>query len=276
MHEFENTKYESTIVPEVFLSEVFGELRAIEIDNKIYFAGVDVARALGYSNPYDAVRRHCKSDGLVKHEGVINHDAVSHGNRYTTKQTVEIVFLSEGNVYRLIVRSKLKEAEQFEKWVFDEILPTIRNTGGYVNDAKLFVESYLSNTPADTQKMILDVLQVLKAQDKVIGAQKPSVDFARAVGQAKTAISIGDFAKMLQNEQLDIGRNRLFDWLRNKGYLLKGSSVAKQQYITQGIFTIKESVYYTGRYSHVTATTLVTPKGQMYLAERIRKDFLKM
>lgn len=259
-------------IPEVFLSEKFGELQIIELDGKMYFSGTDVARALGYSNPRDAIGRHCNFNGVVKHDGVKKH-----GTRYSEKveQVVPMTFINEGNVYRLICRSKLKEAAEFEHWVFDEILPTIRTTGGYVNDPKLFVESYLANSPESVRKIALNILQSLKEQDKVIGAQMPSVEFARAVGQAKTAIPVGDFAKMLQNERLDIGRNRLFAWLREKGYLMKEGNAPKQLYIQQGLFQLKENAYYTGHCAHIATTTLITPKGQKVLAAKIRADFLR-
>lgn len=259
-------------VPEVFLSEKFGELRIIEVKDKLYFSGVDVAKALGYANPRDAIGRHCVSNGVVKHDTIKKHATRYNGE---AAQVVSTTFISEGNVYRLICRSKLKEAVEFEHWVFDELLPVIRVTGGYVNDPKLFVESYLDNSPQSVKDIALNILQGLKAQDKIIGAQMPSVEFARAVGQSKIAMPVGDFAKVLQNERLDIGRNRLFAWLREKGYLQKDGNTPFQLYINQGLFQMKENVYYTGRYPHVTTTTLITPKGQMVLAEKIRADFLR-
>lgn len=259
-------------IPEVFLSEKFGELQIIEIENKLYFSGVDVAKALGYANPRDAISRHCSSNGVVKRDTIKKHATRYNG---VAEQVVSSTFINEGNVYRLICRSKLKEAIEFEHWVFEEILPTIRTTGGYVNDPELFVKSYLANSPEPVQTIALDVLKALKEQDKIIGVQMPSVEFTRAVGQSKDSMSIGNFAKVLQNERLDIGRNRLFGWFRNKGYFMKGSNVPKQVYIQQELFQVKESVYYTGPYSHVTTTTLITPKGQMFFAEKIRKDFIK-
>lgn len=259
-------------VPEVFLSEKFGELQVIEVENKPYFSGIEVARALGYVNPRDAISRHCNFNGVVKHDTIKKHST-----RYgkNAEEVISATFINEGNVYRLICRSKLKEAAEFEHWVFEEILPTIRTTGGYVNDPKLFVKNYLANSPESVQKIALDIIQALKDQDKVIGAQMPSVEFARAVGQSKTAITVGEFAKVLQNERLDIGRNRLFAWLRDKGYFMKDGNTPKQMYITQGLFQLKENTYYTGRYAHISTTPLITPKGQMALAEKIRADFLR-
>lgn len=110
----------------IFENEEFGKVRTlIEGEDKVLFCGTDIARALGYSNPWDAIKRHCKVDGIVKHEGV-----TTTVNQYgtVTDQVNEMTFVTEGNVYRLIAHSKLPSAEKFESWVFDEVLPTIRKT----------------------------------------------------------------------------------------------------------------------------------------------------
>lgn len=112
----------------VFKSTEFGELGVLMIDGKEYFPAVQCAKVLGYSNPRDAVKRHCKIDGVVKHDGV-SYTTNQHG--ITTQQVTEIKYINEGNLYRLIVSSRLPSAEKFERWVFDEVLPTIRRTGGY-------------------------------------------------------------------------------------------------------------------------------------------------
>lgn len=104
----------------IFNNKEFGQIRTVEIDGKPYFVGKDVANALGYSNPRDALRRHCK--------GVVKRDTLTDGGMQ------QLSFLPEGDVYRLIVHSKLPSAERFESWVFDDVLPSIRKTGGYVNE----------------------------------------------------------------------------------------------------------------------------------------------
>lgn len=102
---------------QIFNSDEFGEVRTIEIDGKPYFVGTDVAKALGYNNPRDAVSRHCK--------GVVKHDT-------PTSSGVQLMsYINEGDLYRLIMKSKLPSAEKFESWVMDEVLPTIRKTGSY-------------------------------------------------------------------------------------------------------------------------------------------------
>lgn len=115
----------------VFENQEFGQIRMLEDNGKVLFSGTEVARALGYSNPRDAILRHCKSDGVVKRDGVVK-TTNQHG--VTTEQVVQMSFITEGNVYRLIVRSKLPSAERFETWVFDEVLPSLRKTGSYALD----------------------------------------------------------------------------------------------------------------------------------------------
>ena len=122
-------------IPEVFLSEIFGELRIIMEDNKFYFCAMDVCKALGYTNITRELNIHCRQDGI--RTGRVESNGVPR----------IVKFVSEGNVYRLICRSTKPEAEQFETWVFDELLPTIRQTGGYVNDPVVFVDQWPKPKP---------------------------------------------------------------------------------------------------------------------------------
>lgn len=103
----------------IFSNDEFGEIRTVEIEGKIYFVGKDVANALGYSNPRDAIARHCKV--------VVKHDSFKEGGQ-------EVALIPEGDMYRLITHSKLESAERFESWVFDEVLPSIRKHGIYATD----------------------------------------------------------------------------------------------------------------------------------------------
>lgn len=113
---------------QVFQNSEFGELGVLTINGKPYFPASACARMLGYSNPRDAIKRHCKEEGVVKHDGV-SFTTNQHGVR--SEQIVQTNFVTEGNLYRLITHSKLPGAERFERWVFDEVLPSIRKTGGY-------------------------------------------------------------------------------------------------------------------------------------------------
>lgn len=184
-------------VPEVFLSEMFGELRIMEDDNKFYFCAADVCSALGYSNPSHELNIHCR------------HDGIRAGRADVNGVPRIIKFISEGNVYRLICRSNKPEAEKFETWVFDELLPRIRQTGGYVNDPVVFVDNWLPNTDAKTKVLLVTSLEAVKNQDNIIGVQQESVEFHRAVSASVNSVDFGEFAKCLANDRINIGRNRL-------------------------------------------------------------------
>lgn len=138
----------------IFSNEEFGEIRTIIINGKPYFCASDVAKSLGYSNTRDAVSRHCK--------GVEKHDI-------PTKSGNQIVsFISEGDVYRLIMKSKLPSAEKFESWVMDEVLPTIRKTGGYVNNVDLMVNTYFSDIPDEQKGIVKGLLVNIEEKQKKI------------------------------------------------------------------------------------------------------------
>lgn len=148
---------------EIFKNEEFGEIRTTIVDGKPYFCASDIAKSLGYSNPRDAISRHCRY--VVKRDGVSKTT-----NQYgtTTNQTVEMSFIPEGDVYRLIMKSKLPSAEKFESWVCDEILPTIRETGGYVNNIDLMVNTYFSDIPDEQKGLVKGLLCNIEEKQKKI------------------------------------------------------------------------------------------------------------
>lgn len=134
---------------EIFKNEEFGEIRIAEIDGKPYFIANDVAKALGYTTPKDAISRHCK--GALKH-------------RYLTEGgNQELKIIPEGDVYRLIMKSKLPKAEKFESWVMDEVLPIIRKSGGYINNVDLMVNTYFSDIPEEQKTLIKGLMTNITA-----------------------------------------------------------------------------------------------------------------
>lgn len=137
----------------IFNNNEFGQVRTVEIDGKPYFVGKDVANALGYSNPRDAISRHCK--------GVVKHDSFKEGGQL-------IALISEGDMYRLITHSKLESAERFESWVFDEVLPTIRKTGGYMNNTDLFINTYFDDIPEEQKNLVRTCLVSIEEKQKKI------------------------------------------------------------------------------------------------------------
>ena len=261
----------------VFSNEEFGDINVILINNKEYFEAISVAKSLGYSNPRDAIRRHCEIEGVVFHDG-----GVVTGKRYDGSELFQKVskkFIDEGNVYRLIIKSKLPGARRFEKWVMEEVLPTIRQNGVYMNDS--VIEQTLNNPDFIIQMATKlkeereQKLREMKRADRleeVIALDQPYTNFAKKVEKSKGAITIGEFAKLLNNANLDIGRNRLYSWFRDNGYFIKlgkERNIPKQVYISQGLFEVCERIIHTRGKEIISTTTLITGKGQLYFTGRI-------
>ena len=146
---------------EIFQNEEFGEIRTIEEEGKVLFCASDVAKALGYEKPNNAVATHCRA-------------TLKRGTPISGKMQ-EINFIPEGDVYRLITHSKLPSAEKFEAWVFDEVLPAIRKTGGYVNDTETFVDAYFAGIPEEMKAIIRVSLDTIKIKDGIIESQKQTI-----------------------------------------------------------------------------------------------------
>lgn len=233
---------------QIFNNEEFGQVRTIEIDGKPYFSAKDVAEALGYSNPRKAILDHCK--------GVTKRDTLTAGGQQAVN------FIPEGDIYRLIVRSNLPNAERFEKWVFDEVIPRIRQTGGY----------QLPQTYAEALRALADKAEQNEKLTARIETMRPKEIFADAVAASKTSILIGELAKLITQNGYEIGQTRLFKWMRERGYLIKdGSSknMPMQRYVQQGLFEIKESnVQNPDGSVRITKTTKVTGKGQQYFINK--------
>lgn len=245
-----------------FQNKEFGEIRTVEVDGKILFCGKDVAIALGYSDTVNAIKAHCREDGVA-----ICHLTDNLGRDQQAK------FISEGNVYRLICGSKLPSAENFERWVFDEVLPAIRSGGGYVNDDELFLRTYLPQADEQTKLLFKTTLATMKNLNAQIEASKPKVIFADAVAASGNVILVGELAKILKGNGCEMGQKRLFERLRNEGYLIKRDGLDRnmptQRSMELGLFKIKETAI-THSDGHVTIskTTLVTGKGQEYFVNR--------
>lgn len=252
---------------QIFESEEFGRVRTVEINGNPCFVANDVARALGYKRPADAVTAHCK--GSVKH-------------RYLTDGgEQELKLIPEGDVYRLIVRSKLPSAERFESWVFDEVLPSIRKNGGYIaGQESLSDDELMAKAVLVAQKKIAERDAIIAQQAQKIEADRPKTVFADAVSTSKTSILIGDLAKLICQNGHQIGQKRLFQWMRDHGYLMKvGASynMPTQRYMEQGLFEVKErSIQNPDGSVRITKTTTITGKGQLYFINKfLNKDEIK-
>lgn len=240
---------------QIYKNPDFGSVRTLEIDGRPYFVANDVARALGYKRPADAVTAHCK--------GSVNRRYLTDGGEQ------EMKVIPEGDVYRLIVKSQLPSAERFEMWVFDEVLPSIRKHGMYAEDELL-----------DNPDLLIKVAQSLKEErekNKILKADnqrmKPKEIFADAVAVSHTSILIGDLAKLIAQNGVDIGQKRLFAWMRSNGFLIKrrGSdwNMPTQRSVEMGLFQIKEStVNNPDGTVRITRTTKVTGRGQIYFIQK--------
>lgn len=251
---------------QIFSNPQFGEIRtAIGEDVEPLFCLVDVAKALGYKNPAKAVIDHCK--------GVTVLETPTNGG------IQQIKFGKEGDVYRLVMKSKLPEAGIFQDWVCDEVLPTIRKHGAYATPQT--IENMLAD-PDNAIKLLTALKeerqQRLLAEKKaeleaeINKANAPKVLFADAVAGSQSSCLIGELAKIITQNGYKIGQNRLFEWLRENGYLgTKGEyyNVPNQRYQEMGLFTVKKGVR-SGNdgVMHTTLTTKVTGKGQQYFINK--------
>lgn len=248
---------------EIFNNPEFGQIRTTEINGDPYFVGKDVAIALGYTNANDAMAKHCK--GIAKRYPLQTEGGIQ-----------EVRIISEGDMYRLIASSKLPAAEKFENWIFDEVIPTIRKHGAYATPAT--IESIIAD-PDNGIKLLTalkEEQEKRKALQTQLAEQKPKVIFAEAVSASKTSILIGDLAKILKQNGIDIGQKRLFAWLRDNGYLIKGGSsknMPTQRAMDMGLFVVKEGSYVNGEGVNVTTkTTKVSGKGQIYFINKFKGE----
>ena len=225
---------------QIFNNEEFGEVRTLNEDGKIYFVASDIAKRLGYMKPANAISAHC---------------------RYTLKRsiphpqgkgTLDVNVIPESDVYRLITHSKLPTAERFEKWVFDEVLPSIRKTGGY---------------SLEIPKDYPSALRALADQCELNRLMKPKADFYDTVASTESLLSMNDTAKILN---MGIGRNRLFKFLRDKNVLMK-DNMPYQRYVDAGYFKVVESYYMAGDNSVVSKTTYVRQRGVDYIRKLLKE-----
>ena len=250
----------------IFENNEFGEVRTTVIDDEPYFSLSDVCRILDIKNSRQAKTR-------LNDKGVITNDILTNGG------TQKSDFINESNLYKLVFQSRKPEAERFADWVTSEVLPAIRKHGAYMTDG--VIERTL--TDPDYLIMLATNLKEEKAKRALAEAQneknKPKVLFADTVSASKRSCLMGELAKMISQEairqgKLDkkIGQNKLFAWMRNKGYLCKGGerrNQPKQSYVEQGLFEIKKGTRLDGQGNNVvTSTTKITGKGQIYFVNK--------
>ena len=244
----------------IWESQEFGVLRVIEQDGEPWMVGKDVAQALGYSNPRKALADHVDQEDKLQGDGVTIRDSIGR------EQTATLI--NESGLYSLVLSSKLPGAKRFRRWVTGEVLPSIRKDGGYIKTAP-------GMTDADIMaKAILLAQKTIEGQKAQIAEMTPKALFADAVSASSTSILVGDLAKLIRQNGLDIGQNRLFDWLRNNGYLIRAKGMSwnmpTQRSMDLGLFEVKEtSITHSDGHISVNKTVKVTGKGQIYFVNKL-------
>ncbi len=236
---------------QLFNNPEFGAIRAIEVNGEPWFVGRDVAQALGYKEPTKAAREKVDPED----RGVSKID--------TPSGEQEMTIINESGLYSLVLSSKLPGAKKFKRWVTAEVLPTIRKTGGY----------QLPKDYPSALRALADATEKLLAVETENEANKPKVLFADAVSTAKTSILVGELAKLLKQNGIDIGQNRLFGWLRENGFLIRRNgtdfNMPTQKSMDLGLFEIKETVVsHADGHTSVNKPPKVTGKGQQYFVQR--------
>lgn len=240
---------------QIFNNPKFGEIRTITENGKTLFCGKDVALALGYKRPADAITAHCK--------GSVIRRLPTNGGYQDAK------FIPEGDIYRLAAKSELPGADEFERWIFDEVLPSIRKHGAYMTPDT--IEKVLADP--DTIIKLATTLKEEQRKRAVLEAQaeadRPKVLFADSVAASKNSILIGELAKLLKQNGVETGQNRLFAWLRGNGYLIRRQgtdyNMPTQKSMEMGLFEIKEtSINHSDGHTSINKTPKVTGKGQQY------------
>lgn len=242
---------------QIFKNPEFGEIRTIEKDGEPWFVGKDVAEVLGYSNTADAVQKHVDDD-----DKLTSQIAIAGQNR-------NIIIINESGLYSLVLSSKLPGAKQFKRWITSEVIPSIRKHGAYMTPDKLEEVLLKPDTLIQLAQNLKAEQEKRRALEVKMEEQKPKVLFAESVEVAKTSILIGELAKLLKQNGINIGQNRLFEWLRNNGYLIRrqGSdyNMPTQRAMEMGLFEIKETtITHSDGHIHVSKTPKVTGKGQVY------------
>lgn len=249
-------------IVKVFQNEEFGSVRAVLIDGEPWFVGKDVAMTLGYTNYRDALVRHIDLEDKI--DGVVIHDSIGRPQKPT--------LINESGVYSLIFGSKLPNAKFFKRWVTSEVLPTIRKTGVY-----RLMDSYMIDDPVERAKRWIEEQEEKKALERKIEEDKPKVEFADHVADTSDLIDMSTLAKLAKKENIKIGRNRLFEWLRDNKYLMshgKHKNEPYQKYVDNEWFVVREYTYNTAYGEQIGTKTYVTGKGQMGIIEKLRKDFI--
>lgn len=240
-----------------FMNEEFGTIRTVEFDNQPWFVGKDIAKSLGYSDSFGALKKHVDSEDKQNCQN----------DSFNSPRGMTII--NESGVYALIFGSKLPNAKKFKRWVTSEVLPQIRQTGGYIpvnqeDDEK----TILAKALLITQNTIKKKDALIHEQTNLLCQQKPKVEFAEQILASDETLSVGEFAKLLSKKGIRIGRNKLHCWLRDEEILMN-TTEPYQRYM--GWFEVTETPADLGDRIVVGRKLRITPKGQERIFARLKK-----
>lgn len=248
----------------IFSSSQFGDIRVQQIDGEPWFVAIDVCNALAINNNRDAVARLDKDEKMTV--GLTDGHSGKRGGAQS------IVMVNEAGMYTLVLSSRKPESKDFKRWITHEVIPSIRKTGGYVYNDEQFLDIYLPQADEATKLLFRTTLGTIRKLTDQAAENQPFVDFANHVSNTDDLITVAEFAKMINGGGISIGRNKLFDWLRENGYVRENRE-PYQKYVDAGLFKVrevaKESVYGTKIFSQ----TFVTGKGQLHLTKKLREAF---
>lgn len=247
---------------QIFDSPDFGQIRTIQQNGEPWFVGKDVADILGYQNGSRDVNRHVDEDDRQNYQ-----NGTFESNRGLT-------IINESGLYSLILSSKMPKAKEFKRWVTSEVIPAIRKNGGYIAGSEKMTDAeIMAKAVLVAQSTIRQRDQRIKELESDVAAAKPKVLFADAVSASDSTILIGDLAKILKQNGYNTGQKRLFQWLRDNGYLIKRQGAdynsPTQHSMELGLFRVKETpIIHADGHVTVNKTVKVTPKAQIYFANK--------
>lgn len=244
----------------IFTNEEFGEIRTSVVNSEPMFCLSDICKSLGLSQPSKVKER-------LNEKGVRTIPTLTSGGEQN------LLYINEPNLYKAIFQSRKESAERFTEWVTSDVLPSIRKNGGYIaGQETLSDDELLSKALLVAHNKIAERDKIIEQKQARIEQMKPKAIFADAVATSRTSILIGDLAKLICQNGYQIGQKRLFEWLRNNGYLCKNGSsrnMPMQRYVEQGLFEVKESnVQNPDGSVRITRTTKITGKGQLYFVNK--------
>nr|DAQ83847.1 MAG TPA: repressor domain protein [Caudoviricetes sp.] len=241
---------------QIFKNEQFGEVRTIAKDGEPWFVANDICKVLGHTNSRVAV-------------AALDEDEKGVSKVYTLGGEQQMTVVNEAGMYQLVIRSNLPAAKAFKRWITHEVIPTIRRHGAYATETT--IESIIADPESG-----IKLLQALKAEQErrkeaeaIAEAQRPKALFADAVAASDNSILVGELAKILRQNGVETGQNRLFRWMRDNGYIMRYTNVPTQYSMERGLMEVKERAINNPDGSvRITQTIKVTGKGQAYFVNK--------